>query len=78
MAKGKFNADGNIECDFCEEPAIINYQQTWISWRVFPVSAKKDYATIPKTQVGLGEPMDDDNVHLCGRHEQLWRDGEIG
>ncbi len=64
-----------IKCNFCEKPAIRNYQKIWVSW--FIKQKEETYAENPRVELDIEEPIEDDNVHVCKEHEQLWLDGKI-
>ena len=73
MARQKIT-DGKIECDFCDKPAVANFQRTWVEYRI------NKHGNYGKSQVraDLQEPIEDDNVHVCEKHEEEWLDDELG
>ena len=62
-----------IPCDYCREPAVRNYQRIW---HVFVITRAGRYIA-ERVDYELGEPRDENNVHVCPRHKRAWLAGEI-
>jgi len=63
------------KCDLCEKPATRNVQKIWCVWRI-----RKDgsYAKVPDWTSLLGfEATGDENLHLCDKHFEQFRKGEL-
>lgn len=67
-----------MKCDFCEAPAVANYQKVWVR---FAVDEAGDYGL--RENSGWwdshinDDPSGDDNAHLCAEHEGPWLAGDI-
>ena len=63
-----------MTCDYCDSPAIANYQRIWVR---YSVSLNGDYGRrMYQGQLNEDdEPTDENNVHVCKRHEstQEWK-----
>ena len=63
-----------IKCDYCEKPAVRNYQKVWVSW----VIIGNGYSKEPKFEgMRIEEPTGEDNIHVCREHEKLFLEGKI-
>lgn len=59
------------QCNCCEKPAVVCFQKTWISWAL---DKKGNYASKYTLE---DSKDDDDNLHLCKKHADEWRRGEL-
>lgn len=62
------------KCVRCGEPATVNIQKLWIEWK-YDHQNNDEYSQ--KHELLDIEPVDSENLHLCGRCEDLWKGGEI-
>lgn len=67
--------DNNIECDFCDTDAKFNFQKIWNKFTI----NKDGYYREDKSFCGadVEEPINNENVHLCGQHVDKWINDEI-
>ena len=58
-------------CDYCKKTAVINFQKMWIAWAL---DKKGNYTSKYKFE---DSREDDENLHLCQKHAEKWRRGEL-
>lgn len=52
-----------MKCDYCNKKAIANYQKIWVRYIV------NDYDYTADVDYTGEEPMEEDNRHVCEKHE---------
>jgi len=67
--------DITIKCDYCEKPAVRNYQRIWVSWKVYQKDGS--YSKNPRLELDVEEPTGENNYHLCEEHEEQFLNGDI-
>lgn len=60
-----YNKDGLIECDFCTNPAVRNYQKAWV---VYEIDKIGEYDN-GRIDYDLSDPSGEDNIHCCEEHD---------
>ena len=64
-----------MKCDYCESKAVVNYQRVWAR---FTIDKNENYKKDTKFDgADIEGPTDEDNIHLCKKHEKEWLEGEI-
>ena len=64
-----------IKCNFCNLEAVVNYQKVWVK---FKIDEKGNYRKDNKFCGGnFEQPINEDNIHLCKKHNKDWLEGEI-
>ena len=64
-----------IECDYCKQPAVRNYQKIWVSWKIN--QKDESYSKEPELELDIEESQDEENIHLCKEHLELWLKNEL-
>lgn len=65
----------NIKCDYCKLRAIVNYQKTWVKYRITKDGKYKlnpNFNGLDVEDIKINE-----NFHLCEKHEKDWAKGKI-
>jgi hypothetical protein len=60
----------NIKCDNCELEAIANYQKVWTKFKINKHGIYRQSRAF--NPLGVEEPIENDNIHLCNKHEEFW------
>lgn len=64
-----------MKCDFCKLKSVVNYQKVWDR---FSINKNEEYKEDLTFDGGdFAEPVGNDNIHLCRKHEKEWLEGEI-
>ena len=62
-----------MECDFCKLNAVVNYQKTWVKYKINKNDSYKfdaDFNGLDVEDISINE-----NFHLCRKHSEQWLDG---
>lgn len=64
-----------MKCNFCKSKAVVNYQKTWVKYKI----TKGDDYKIDSNFNGLDveDISINENLHLCKKHEKIWLNDEI-
>ncbi len=64
-----------MKCDYCKTEAVINYQKVWTKFKIGKKGMYKKILAFDALDVE--EPIENDNIHLCQKHEKVWLEGKI-
>jgi len=64
-----------MKCDYCKTEAIVNYQKVWKRFKIGKGEFYKEDGSFDA--LDIEEPIDDNNIHLCRKHEIPWLKGKI-
>lgn len=64
-----------MKCDFCKSEPVVNYQKVWTRFKINKAGNYKEDSVFDAMDVE--EPIEDNNVHLCKKHEGEWVKGGI-
>lgn len=71
----KRKTDFSIKCNFCNNNAVINYQKVWVR---FKVCNNGNHIENKKfSGVDFEQPIENDNIHLCKKHNKDWLETKI-
>jgi hypothetical protein len=62
------------KCNYCNRNAVANYQRVWIRW---DVDKNGNYSKDYTEQFEMQEPIEENNLHLCAKHEEDLQNGEL-
>lgn len=65
----------DMKCDYCEAEAVVNYQKAWERFKISKGGFYKEDRLF--NAMDIEEPINDNNVHLCDKHEEPWLEGKI-
>lgn len=63
-----------MNCTYCSNKAVANFQKVWIVWDVNESGA---YGDEPKIEFDREEPVGEENVHVCEKHREEFRSGSL-
>ena len=59
-----------IKCDYCEKPAVRNYQRIWVSWVITGKGySKNGRVEESRKEIEPGKSITK-NIHVCREHEK--------
>ena len=64
-----------MKCDFCKLEAVVNYQRVWTRFEINKNGSYKEDSAFDG--IDFEEPVEENNVHLCKKHEDEWIKGKI-
>lgn len=67
------------KCNYCKKVATANFQKVWVRWGIDKkgnYSNEPDYLLTGKLNE-WDEPIGEDNIHVCDKHEEELLDGEL-
>lgn len=65
-----------IKCDYCNKPAVRNYQKIWVSFFIRN-KEREEYSKNPRPEYDVQEPNGEENVHVCEKCEERWLNNEL-
>lgn len=64
-----FGKNKHMKCDYCKTEAVINYQKVWSKFKIDKSGIYKKIRAFDA--LDIEEPIENDNIHLCQRHEKV-------
>ncbi len=64
-----------MTCDYCDKETIVNYQKVWKRFKIGKDEFYKEDKSFDACDIE--EPIENDNIHLCKKHENIWLSGKI-
>jgi hypothetical protein len=63
-----------LKCDYCNQKAHVNYQKVWVRYKVKKDESYELDGGFNGCDIG---PTNEDNLHLCAKHESEWLEGKL-